>query len=164
MPDVQITLTQNEAIVLLHLLYRYSDNGVLGTNDQSEQRALGNLKCLLENVLPEALHRNYRTLLTEAQSELRDPTGTNADYETENGRLAFWLEPSQIEFIFNEWRKMPRDAPEADRKQWAEIAFRGMGVLHKSGIDFKTQPLDVGYKLFPRDRDEGSDDKIEFTS
>jgi len=164
MSDVQITLTSDEALVLFDLLTRYSEDGVLGTRDQSEQRALWNLQCLLENVLPEALHRNYKTLLSKAQEQLRDPDGTNSQYEEENGRLAFWLEPSHLEFIVNEWRKMPADAPETDRKQWADIAFRGMTALQKAGIKYKRLFPEVGYKLTPRDPNQGADDNFEFTS
>jgi hypothetical protein len=164
MSDVQISLTQNEALVLFDLLTRYSQTGLLGTRDQSEQRALWNLQCLLENVLPEALHRDYKTLLSNAQKQLRDPDSTNASYEEENGRIAFWLEPSHLEFIVNEWRKMPADASEPDREQWADIAFRGMAALHKVGIEYKAEPPAVVYNLVARDPNEGSDDKIEFSS
>jgi hypothetical protein len=164
MSDVQITLTSDEALVLFDLLTRYSQTDVLGTRDQSEQRALWNLQCLLENVLPEALHRDYKSLLAKAQEQLRDPDGTNARYEEENGRLAFWLDPSHLEFIVNEWRKMPTDAPETDRKQWADIAFRGMAALNKAVVDYKAQLSKVAYKLVPRDPNQGADDKIEFSS
>ncbi|MEQ8791312.1 MAG: hypothetical protein RIC55_33935 [Pirellulaceae bacterium] len=164
MSDVQITLTQNEALVLFDLLTCYSQTGLLGTRDQSEQRVLWNLQCLLENVLPEALHRDYTNILAVAQDDLRDSDGTNSQYEEEKGRVAFWLEPSHLEFIVNEWRKMPTDAPDVDRKQWADIAFRGMAALNKSGIEYKAQFPAVGYKLVPRDRNDGSDEKIELSS
>ena len=164
MSDVQLTLTHNEALVLFEVFSRFSDNGLLGTQDQSEQRALWNLQCLLESVLPETLDPDYEEVLATAQNELRDPDGTNAQYEKEQGRVAFWLEPSRIEFIVNEWRKMPTAAPEEDRKQWADIAFRAMAALHKAGVKHDPQFPTVGYELVPRESDSDSDDTIEFTS
>tara|TARA_B110000495_G_C22847512_1_gene494156 strand:- start:66 stop:560 length:495 start_codon:yes stop_codon:yes gene_type:complete len=164
MSDVQITLTHDEALVLFDLLTRYSQTDVLGTRDQSEQRALWNLQCVLEKILPEVLDPDYRALLATAQGQLRDSDGTNAQYEEENGRVAFWLEPSHLEFIANEWRKMPTDAPEADRKQWADIAFRSIAALHKAGVEYNPQFPAVGYKIVPRNSNDAGDDKIERTS
>lgn len=164
MSDVQITLTHDEALVLFDLLTRYSQSDVLGTRDQSEQRALWNLQCLLEKTLPEALDADYKTLLATAQDQLRDLDGTNAQYEEKNGRVALWLESSHLAFIANEWRKMPSDSPEPDRKQWADIAFRSMAALHKTGVEYNPQFPAVGYKLAPRDPNDTGDDKIELTS
>ena len=162
--DFTVTLSGDEALVLFDVLTRYSQTDILGTRGKSEQRALWNLQCLLEKVLPDAQHRDYKTLLSNAQDRLRDSDGTNAEYEEENGRLAFWLEPSHIEFIVNEWRKMPRDATDADRKQWADIAFRGMAALSKAGVDYEPHFPDLCYKLVQRDADDSDGDEIELSS
>ena len=67
MSDVQITLTHDETIVWFDVLTRYSQPDKLGTGDHSEQRALGDLQCVLERILPEVLEPEYRTLLATAQ-------------------------------------------------------------------------------------------------
>ena len=57
-----------------------------------------------------------------------------SDDEQAKGHLAFWLDPEDIEFIVNEWRKIPDDAPTEIRETWARIAFRASSALHKAGI------------------------------
>jgi|GEM_PF-754978 len=45
---VEIRLTQEEAVVLDHLLRRFSTADRLTVEDQSEQQALWNLQCVFE--------------------------------------------------------------------------------------------------------------------
>lgn len=63
---------------------------------------------------------------------------TNADQEKEQGRMAFWLEPKDIEFLANEWRKIPENVPEHVKQTWERIAFRASSALHKA--DIKVNP------------------------
>ncbi|MCC9603380.1 hypothetical protein LOC67_22755 [Stieleria sp. JC731] len=155
MPDITITLTEDEALVLFDFLARFTDTDLLGTEDQAEQRALWNLNCLLERQLIPVVDPNYRNLLISARNSLRDDGGTDAASEQIAGRLAFWLHPDTIAFIANEWRKLPRDMPEDDRQHWADIAFRAMSALHKAGIRYTaTQPAN-GYHLGDPPSDAG---------
>jgi hypothetical protein len=70
---VSVELTADEALVLFDLLSRYCDSNVLATVDQSEQRALWNLLCLLEKQLVEPFRTEYTQLLKGARDRLRDP-------------------------------------------------------------------------------------------
>lgn len=63
----------------------------------------------------------------------------NPEEEIAKGRLALWLEPSDIAFICNEWRRLPENLTETERETWARIAFRGMTALHKKGIDYSPE-------------------------
>ena len=155
MPDVTITLAENEALVLFGFLARYSDIDVLGTEDQAEQQALWNLHCLLERHLVQIFDPNFRDLLITARNSLRSDGSTNAGLEQGAGRLAFWLHPDAITFIADEWRKLPRDMPKDDREQWADIAFRAMSALHKAGIDYRANPPENGYHLGDAHNDTG---------
>lgn len=47
---VEIRLTQEEAVVLDHLLRRFCTTERLTVEDQSEQQALWNLQCVFEKV------------------------------------------------------------------------------------------------------------------
>jgi len=69
-----------------------------------------------------------------------------SDEEQEKGRLAFWLDPTDIEFLANEWRKIPDDAPDQVKEAWGRIAFRASSALHKAGI--KVEPK------FPEDHEK----------
>lgn len=64
---------------------------------------------------------------------------TNQDEEIEQGRMAFWLDPQDIEFLANEWRKITEDAPDQVKETWGRIAFRASSALHKAGI--KVEPV-----------------------
>ena len=74
MPDVTITLTDDESLVLFEFLARFSDTDLLGTEDQAEQRAFWNLHCLLERQVVASFAPNYRDLLDTA----RDGSATMA--------------------------------------------------------------------------------------
>lgn len=135
---MQLNLTEDEALVLFELLSRFSEDSILGIEDQAEMRALWNLQAVLEQALTEPFLQNYETLLPAARDRLRDDgKGTSAELEQEKGRLAVWLEPDQIRFLANEWRKIPKEVPETVQKQWGEVAFRSMTALHKSKIPYE---------------------------
>jgi hypothetical protein len=155
MPDVTITLTEDEALVLFELLARFTDTNLLGMEDQAEQRALWNLHCLIERQIVASFAPNYRDLLLAARNRLRDDGGTDANTESSLGRLAFWLAPQDLAFIVDQWRKMPDDLTDDDQKRWADIAFRGMSALKKSGIDYHAKPSATRYKevRYPDDSD-----------
>lgn len=70
-PDVAITLTRAEALVLFDLLARYSQSERLEPVDQAEQQVLWNLCALLERSLTEPLRPDYVELLAQARAGLR---------------------------------------------------------------------------------------------
>lgn len=70
--DIQISLTKDEALVLFEMLSRFSDKEKLNIEHQSEERALWNLNCLLEQQLTEPLKENYSELLQAARDSLKD--------------------------------------------------------------------------------------------
>ncbi|TWU44725.1 hypothetical protein Poly51_59940 [Rubripirellula tenax] len=162
MPDVTITLTDDEALVLFEFLARFTDTDLLGTEDQAEQRALWNLHCLLERQIVASFAPNYRELLVAARDALRDDGGTDAQTESSRGRLAFWLDPADVAFIVDQWRKMPNDLADDDRKRWADIAFRGMSALKKAGINYTAKPTTTCYHEVQRPDD--SDGSVTLTS
>ena len=157
MPEVNITLTDDEALVLFEFLARFSDTDLLGTEDQAEQRALWNLHCLLERQIVASFAQNYRELLASARDNLREDGGTDARLESSRGRLAFWLDPTDVAFIVDQWRKMPDDMAGDERKRWADIAFRGMSALKKAGVDYTAKCPTTCYKEVQRpDDSDGS--------
>jgi hypothetical protein len=73
--EVVLKLSRDEALVLFEWLRRTDDL----TDDfgdlvehQAEQRALWNLTCLLERELVEPFQPEYRELVDQARSRLRD--------------------------------------------------------------------------------------------
>ena len=70
--DIQISLTKDEALVLFEMLSRFSDKEKLNIEHQSEERALWNLNCLLEQQLVEPFKENYLELLHAARERLKD--------------------------------------------------------------------------------------------
>ena len=58
--------------------------------------------------------------------------------ELEKGRIPLWLDPNDILFLLNEWRKIPSDANENTLKKWSEIALRASTALHKNNIENNT--------------------------
>jgi len=77
--EVEIRLTPDEALVLFECLSRYSDTDELRVEDQSEQRALWNLCCLLEKQLVEPFKPNNVKLLQSARDRLRDKDDENSE-------------------------------------------------------------------------------------
>lgn len=69
---VQIDLTADEALVLFEFLQRFSNTDKLTLEDQSEERALWNLTCLLEKQSIVPFASNYADELSQARARLRD--------------------------------------------------------------------------------------------
>jgi hypothetical protein len=69
---IQIQLSHDEALVLLELLSRYSEDDALNIQHKSEERALWNLTSLLESQLSEHLEEGYAELLQGARERLID--------------------------------------------------------------------------------------------
>jgi hypothetical protein len=67
---VTVTLSNDEALVLLALLTRFSDNEELSVENRGESRALWNLCCLLEEKLSEPLKPEYADILEAARERL----------------------------------------------------------------------------------------------
>lgn len=131
---MELDLTKEEIIVLTGLLRRYSENDLFVIEDQAEQRALWNLECVLEKVVGDLNDGVWNDALDSALASLRDEAGTSAAFERENGRIALWLEPSDIQFILSEWRKTPDDEPIEIKERWGRLAFRCNSALHKAGL------------------------------
>ncbi len=145
---MDIKITDDEALVLFELLTRFTEEGLFGFEDQAEMRAVWNLQAVLEAAVSGPFLPNYKVILAEARDRLRDEGNlTNADAEQEKGRLALWLDPEQIQFLANEWRKIPKETPETIRKQWGEVAFRAMAALHKAGIKHAPELPQSGEEL-----------------
>jgi len=72
MEDVEIKLTKDEALVLFDFLSRFSDEDALSIQDQSEERALWNLTCVLEKVLAEPFSEEWPSIIKAARDRLRD--------------------------------------------------------------------------------------------
>jgi len=70
--DIKISLTKDEALVLFEMLSRFSDTDKLNIEHQSEERALWNIKCLIEEIIVEPFKDNYIELLQAARERLKD--------------------------------------------------------------------------------------------
>ena len=72
-PDpITLSLKNSEALVLHSLLSRINKNSSLQFEDQSEQRVLWDLECLLEKQLVEPLSPTYKQYLADARALVRD--------------------------------------------------------------------------------------------
>ncbi|HBE82453.1 MAG TPA: hypothetical protein DDW24_06705 [Blastocatellia bacterium] len=69
---IKIELNSDEALILFELLSRYSDTDELAIEDQAEQRVMWNLCCDLEKLLIEPFSNNYREMVVDARSRIRD--------------------------------------------------------------------------------------------
>lgn len=132
---MKIELSPNEAIVLFEFLQRYSKDGLLGIEDQAEQRILWGMQCLLEKSIGECFEGEWDRALKHARNAIRDERKTNAAEEKEKGRLALWLEPSQIQFLLKEWRALPANSSDEKLNSWGKIAFMGSSALHIAGLE-----------------------------
>ncbi|MDR1998786.1 MAG: hypothetical protein LBQ06_02435 [Frankiaceae bacterium] len=71
MPDVTVTLTDDEALVLFDLLHKWEETkAVAGLVDNSEQVALSSLSAVLESSLVEPFDTNYGELVRQAKRRL----------------------------------------------------------------------------------------------
>ncbi len=71
-PNVEISLTADEALVLFECLSRYSDSGTLSIVDQAEERALWNLCALFQKTLLPPFQDDYLEQLKQARERLQD--------------------------------------------------------------------------------------------
>ena len=76
------------------------------------------------------------------------------DKELEKGRIAVWLDPEDIKFIADEWRKIPANISDSDRETWGRIAFRFMAALHKSEIEYEPTFPEEGEKYLLKDHSD----------
>ena len=60
-----------------------------------------------------------------------------AEIEIQKGRIPLWLNIDEITFIANEWRKIPPNIEDSDKKIWAQIAFKSMSALNHNGIKYE---------------------------
>ncbi len=68
--SLSITLTRDEALVLLEILGDFRDEPVVTVRDQAERHALWKLTCLLEKAVPEVFSPNYGELVEIAKKNL----------------------------------------------------------------------------------------------
>jgi len=69
-PEVAITLTKAEALVLFDLLSRFSETGKMDFEHKAENQVLWNMCCVLESALAEPFSENYEELLQTARESL----------------------------------------------------------------------------------------------
>jgi hypothetical protein len=75
-PEVTVTLSSDEALVLFELLHRWEDSGEIGTVLMpGEQTALWALSGHIESSLVEPLKANYRQLVDDARRRLAERGG-----------------------------------------------------------------------------------------
>lgn len=79
MSNVNISLSEDEALVLFDFLARFTDTDRLGTEDQAEQRVLWDLHCLLERQIVAVFDPDYRKLVFAARDAIRDDGGTDGE-------------------------------------------------------------------------------------
>ena len=71
--SINIKLSKEEAIVLLEFLGRVNEKERLGLfEDQSEQRVLWNIECILEKNLSEPFSQDYHDIVKRAREQVRD--------------------------------------------------------------------------------------------
>ena len=70
---VNIGLTNDEAIVLFEFLARFNESDDLNRfEDQSEQRVLWDIECILEKELSEPFRADYKEILKKSRETVRD--------------------------------------------------------------------------------------------
>ena len=70
--DIQIQLTEDEAWVLFEFVRRFSNTDKLTIEDQAEERALWNLCCIFEKILPQLKATEHQCFIEECRNRLRD--------------------------------------------------------------------------------------------
>ena len=70
MEQVNLLLTNDEALVLFELLTRYTEQDKLSVAHESEQQALYNLQATLEKSMSAPFQTNYQSLLNAARKNL----------------------------------------------------------------------------------------------
>jgi hypothetical protein len=71
-PDVQISLTADEALVLFEFLSGFEESRALTIVDQADEKVLSKLLGPLEKQLVSPLRHDYLELLKQARNRLRD--------------------------------------------------------------------------------------------
>ena len=69
---INLSLTNDEAIVIFEFLSRFSETDKLSIEHQSEQRILWNLTNSLEKELAEPFGNNYKETLNKARENIED--------------------------------------------------------------------------------------------
>lgn len=69
---ITLEFSKAEAIVLFEFLARGNDINIFVIEDQSEQRVLWNIECMLEKALVAPFDSNYSNILSQAREEVRD--------------------------------------------------------------------------------------------
>lgn len=67
-----IDLTDQEALVMVEFLSRYSNDDVLEVRHQAEQRVLWDMCCILEKQVAELFDLEYSKKLDEARNQVAD--------------------------------------------------------------------------------------------
>lgn len=70
--NVNIELSNSEALILFEFLSRFRDNEKLEIEDRAEERVLWDILSDLEIKLTDPLKPNYLELLEKARNEVRD--------------------------------------------------------------------------------------------
>ena len=71
--EVNIEVTNDEAIVLFEFLARFNESDDLNRfEDQSEQRVLWDIECILEKELSEPFRSDYKEILKKSRETVRD--------------------------------------------------------------------------------------------
>lgn len=70
---VNIELSKEEAIVLFEFLSRFNESDDLSRfKDQSEQRVLWDIECILEKELSEPFRADYQEIVNKAREHVRN--------------------------------------------------------------------------------------------
>ena len=70
MEEVNLSISNDEALVLFELLSRFTDEEKLSVDNKAEQQVLFNLQTTLEQTLTAPLQPNYSSLLNKAGRNL----------------------------------------------------------------------------------------------
>ncbi|MBV1775917.1 hypothetical protein KSF73_09335 [Burkholderiaceae bacterium DAT-1] len=68
--DIQITLSEDEALVLFEFFARFQETDILQLKNNAEFIALSTVSAQLDKILPHPFLSNYTQLLNEAQARL----------------------------------------------------------------------------------------------
>lgn len=70
---IQITLSNDEALVLFEFLSRFNEQERQGVfEDEAEQFILADIECLLEKELVEPFDKNYREIIEASRKRVRE--------------------------------------------------------------------------------------------
>ena len=68
---MELTLSSQEALVLIEFLLRFRDDENLSIAHPAEEQLLWDLAAMLESEVPELLHPKYKELLEEARNKIQ---------------------------------------------------------------------------------------------